>query len=377
MHILLVPSEYPTPDHKLGGIFTYEQEKFLSKKNKLGVIYIYLFSINKIFSSLLVKCMRLQKINKKKYIFYFPRLPFFKLINYQVHYLFFLFAFKKYIKINGIPDLLHVHFTEFSIVTAYKIKKKYNIPYILTEHSTDFLDGKHEKSYKKGSVIYKKIFLALKNSKKIICVSSYLKKKIKKYYNLKDEKFKIIANLSLDIGLKFKKNNDIIFVGTLEKRKNPFLLLKAFKKIYKKKINMKIVGDGPLKIDIERYIKKNNLSKHVKLFSNLERKSVLKMIGSSKVLVLPSYYETFGVVIIEAFSMGVPVVMTDSYGVRDLNNINCSIMVKNNKLNTLAQAIEKVLKNTRKYDSNKIRNFYKKNFSSKIIINRIQKLYRF
>ena len=194
---------------------------------------------------------------------------------------------------------------------------------------------------------------------------------------MKDEKFKIIANLSLDLGLEFKKNNDIIFVGTLEKRKNPFLLLKAFKKIYKKKINMKIVGDGPLRIDIESYIKKNNLSKHVKLFSNLKRKSVLKMIGSSKVLVLPSYYETFGVVIIEAFSMGVPVVMTDSYGVRDLNNINCSIMVKNNKLNSLAQAIEKILNNTRKYDSNKIRNFYKKNFSSKIIINRIQKLYRF
>ena len=98
MHILLVPSEYPTSDHKLGGIFTYEQEKFLSKENKLGVIYIYLFSINKIFSSLLFKCLRLQKESKKKFILYFPRVPFLKLINYQIHYLFFLYVFKKYIK---------------------------------------------------------------------------------------------------------------------------------------------------------------------------------------------------------------------------------------------------------------------------------------
>ena len=47
MHILILPSEYPTEDHKLGGIFTYEQEKFLAKKNKIGVVYIYLFSIKK------------------------------------------------------------------------------------------------------------------------------------------------------------------------------------------------------------------------------------------------------------------------------------------------------------------------------------------
>lgn len=376
MHILLVPSEYPTSDHKLGGIFTYEQEKFLSKENKLGVIYIYLFSINKIFSSLLFKCLRLKKESKKKFILYFPRVPFFKLINYQIHYLFFLYVFKRYIKKNGKPDLLHVHFTEFSIITAYKLKKKYNIPYILTEHSTDFLDGKHEKAYKRGSLVYKKTSLALKNSKKIICVSSFLKKRIKEYYDLKENKFIIIGNLSLDLSLKLKKINDIIFVGSLEKRKNPFLLLKAFKKIYKKKINMLIVGDGPLRNEIDVYIKNNNLSNFVKIFSNLKRKSVLKMIGSSKVLVLPSYYETFGVVIIEAFSMGVPVVMTDSYGVRDLNNVKCSIMVKNNDTKTLAQAIEKILTNTKKYDSNKIKKFYKKNFSSKIIINKIQKLYR-
>ena len=45
MHILLVPSEYPTQDHKLGGIFIEEQKNYLKKYNKIGVLYIYLFSI--------------------------------------------------------------------------------------------------------------------------------------------------------------------------------------------------------------------------------------------------------------------------------------------------------------------------------------------
>ena len=79
---------------------------------------------------------------------------------------------------------------------------------------------------------------------------------------------------------------------------------------------------------MSNYINKNNLNKYVTLFSNIGRKSVLKMIADSKLLVLPSYFETFGVVVIEAYSMGIPVIMTDSLGVRDLNNSNCSRIIK-------------------------------------------------
>ena len=104
MHILILPSEYPTEDHKLGGIFTQEQEKFLSKKNKLGVIYIYLFSIKFFFSSLIFKTLRFEKKSNRKFFFYFPRIPYFKIINYYLHYYFFLFVFKKYLRSNGKPD---------------------------------------------------------------------------------------------------------------------------------------------------------------------------------------------------------------------------------------------------------------------------------
>ena len=71
MHVLLVPSEYPTHDHKLGGIFTQEQEKYLSKNHKLGVIYIYLFSLKKIFSTLFFKIFSSEKIKKIKCFYIF------------------------------------------------------------------------------------------------------------------------------------------------------------------------------------------------------------------------------------------------------------------------------------------------------------------
>ena len=328
MHILLIPSEYPTNDHRLGGIFTKEKEKYLSKNNKLGVIYIYLFSVKKIFSSLFFKIFSLEKIKKNKFYFYFPRIPYFKLINYHIHYFFFLRVFRKYIKENGKPDLIHVHFSEFSILTAYKIKKIFNIPYVLTEHSTDFLDGKYTRKYIRNSIVYKQIYLAMSNAKKIICVSNALKDKMKSIFKLNNNKFTVIPNLSLNINYKSKKKlNDIIFVGTLETRKNPMLLLKAFEKVYNHNLNMKIIGDGSLKNQITKFIEKKNLNKFVKIYKNLSRRSVLKSIGDSKILVLPSLYETWCSHYRSIF-YGDPVIMTDSFGVRDLNNSNCSILVK-------------------------------------------------
>lgn len=374
MHILLIPSEYPTYDHKLGGIFTYEQEKYLSKKNKIGVIYIYLFSIRKFFSSIVLKLFSV-KSKKNRFFFYFPRIPFFKLINYYLHFIFFLPIFKKYVNKNGKPDLIHVHFSEFSIWSAYKIYKIYKIPYVLTEHSTDFLDGKYQKKYKKNSVVYRKIRKALSNCKKIICVSLILKKKIKEYYKIKEKKFIIIPNLSKNLkSVSKKKNNDIIFVGNLNERKNPMLLIKAYEKINDYNLKMKIIGDGHLQFKIQNYIKDKKIFRFVSILKNLDRNKVLKSIGKSRVLVLPSNYETFGVVIIEAYSMGVPVVMTDSLGVRDLNHKDCSILVKKKNAESLAKSIIKVLKNNH-FRHDKIIRHYNKNFSPSVITGKIEKLY--
>ena len=43
MHILILPSEYPTEDHKLGGIFVKEQISYLKKNHKIGVIIFIFF----------------------------------------------------------------------------------------------------------------------------------------------------------------------------------------------------------------------------------------------------------------------------------------------------------------------------------------------
>ena len=116
------------------------------------------------------------------------------------------------------------------------------------------------RKYIRNSIVYKQIYLAMSNAKKIICVSNALKDKMKSIFKLNNNKFTVIPNLSLNINYKSKKKlNDIIFVGSLETRKNPMLLLKAFEKVYNHNLNMKIIGDGSLKNQITKFIEKKTL----------------------------------------------------------------------------------------------------------------------
>ncbi len=375
MHILVIPSEYPTSDHKLGGIFVKEQLNYLKKKNKIGIIYVYLFSIKKLLY--LFHNIFLNK-NKKnnQFIFYWPRIPKIKILNYFFHNLFVQYYFKKYVKLNGYPDIIHAHFSEFAGYSSYNLNKKYKIPYIITEHSTDFIDNKIKNSYfynKSKTKLIKKIF---NNASKIISVSRALDKNIFKYFSLPNSKRIVIPNTSLNIkNLNRKKKFDFIFVGSLDKRKNPILLLHAFKELnYHKKYSLLIVGDGPLNKECNNFIKMNNLQNKVKIFKNCKRTKVLNLIDKSKVLILTSKHETFGVVLIEALSLGVPVITTNSGGISDIVKKSNGVILKTFTSSELSREMIKTV--NKKYNKRKIIQYYKKNFSPQIVTNQLQNLYR-
>ena len=81
MHILVIPSEYPTKDHPLGGIFIKEQLQILETKHTVGLIYVYLYSIKKFLNLFFFK-----KFSYKFFIHCFPRLPKIKFLNYFINY---------------------------------------------------------------------------------------------------------------------------------------------------------------------------------------------------------------------------------------------------------------------------------------------------
>ncbi len=107
-----------------------------------------------------------------------------------------------------------------------------------------------------------------------------------------------------------RKIYDIIFAGRLIKEKNVDVLIKAVSLLIKEfpEFCCCIVGDGPEKKALEKLAHELGVQKNVKFEGFQEYRALIGKIKASKVLVLPSSREGFGMVVIEAFACRVPVV---------------------------------------------------------------------
>jgi glycosyltransferase involved in cell wall biosynthesis len=103
---------------------------------------------------------------------------------------------------------------------------------------------------------------------------------------------------------------DIIFVGRLIKEKNVEILIEAVDIVRKTLpgIRAHIIGDGPEKKRIMGIVTGRWLQNNINFFGFMDYIEVIARIKSSKVLVLPSSREGFGMVVIEAYACGVPVI---------------------------------------------------------------------
>ena len=79
MNLIFLPTEYPTKDNQLGGIFVKDQVYAISKKNDVTIFYNYFFP--------------LRKINFNNFLKFFYKNFFFKKIKFYIFILFYFTIF--------------------------------------------------------------------------------------------------------------------------------------------------------------------------------------------------------------------------------------------------------------------------------------------
>jgi len=206
--------------------------------------------------------------------------------------------------------------------------EKLNIPYIVNCQGSDI-------NYKMqlSPELYIDVF---ENAAKVVFVSNAILEKAKDYgYSGNNaivspngvdlDNFKLLDKnkIKLELGL---KNKVVGFVANLLPVKRADKLPEIFYEINKQKeVDFLVVGDGPLKKEIEQRCKEKNLN--VLFTGKIPHDEIPRYMNAMDVMILPSRNEGFGAVVIEAQSCGVPVVGSDNGGIPEAVG-NGGIIVK-------------------------------------------------
>ena len=151
MRVLVIPSWYPDGEDKLMGIYHKEYAHALSKYDvDVDMLVVFRERLKKPFKFLFEKKNSVYK--EDGYNVYLTRTLDLEKVNIDMHmniyYKKLERLFKKYVKKNGMPDVLHAEVTYPAGYAVCKLGKKYNIPVLVQEHASGFMQyfsGKYEK----------------------------------------------------------------------------------------------------------------------------------------------------------------------------------------------------------------------------------------
>lgn len=141
----------------------------------------------------------------------------------------------------------------------------------------------------------------------------------------------------------------IVSVGRLSPEKGYIDLLKVFSVIANKypTWHLDIIGDGVEKERLEKFINNHELNERVTLHGFQNKDYIDKILHDSSIYVMTSYTESFGIVLLEAMSHGLPCIAFDSAeGARELINSGMNgYLIKNRSYAAMIKKIEDLMKN--------------------------------
>lgn len=261
-------------------------------------------------------------------------------------------------KLNQKIDVFHAH--DWLVATAgIGLKHVFRKPLLVTMHSTEIgrRDGIHTSTEK---MISETEAWLTYEAWKVICCSEYMVSHVKWAFGLPTDKLVMVPN-GVNVGVYDKVRNQdlksfktafalpeeklVLFVGRLVYEKGAHVLINAIPQVLSK-VNAKfvIVGSGYMRDQLLTIVRSMGLEHKVLFTGFVDEETLLKLQCCADVSVVPSLFEPFGIVALEAMAAMSPVVVSDTGGLGEIVEHDITgVKVYPNSVDSLAWGITRIL----------------------------------
>jgi glycosyltransferase involved in cell wall biosynthesis len=198
------------------------------------------------------------------------------------------------------------------------------VPLCLQEHGNGYLSS----ALRSDSMPYRWIDFAveltsIKLADYIITVSEAARRNLSSFYGREGGIHVIRNGVATQV---FEKTGDtkrdyILFVGDSSRhfvRKGIDCLMKAFSTLAKRSKRFSLVFAGTTDARVGQLSRGYGIESQVKLLGRVQRSELIKLYNEARLLVLPSVFDTYGLVVNEALSCGTPVIVSDGVGASEI-----------------------------------------------------------
>lgn len=284
--------------------------------------------------------------------------------------------FLKFKQLVGHVDVIHAHVSYPAGAIAQRLAVEFNLPYVVTEHMGPFPFP----ALIKNNRLIEPLESALQGASQVIAVSDFLAREVNKYMlrmpivipNLVDEEKFDVKGTQRNLKFTF------FTLASLVQGKGIDLLVEAIAKFDPSPdlITFRIGGEGPLLKKLQAQAEKLGVNRCITWLESLNRKAAVEEFSQCDVFVLPSRFESFGVVYAEALASGKPVIATRCGGPESIVNSLNGILVDVDDVDALCEALKDMYFNYMRYDPQAIRSDFLMRFSRPAVVEQIVSLYK-
>lgn len=286
---------------------------------------------------------------------------------------------EQYCRENGLPDVVHAHNLLYAGWFARELRAASGVPVVVTEHNSDYLtddvrwwQAPMARAAAEGASARLAVSPAL-----CAALSRCLGSDLDWEWvpNLLDSLFETDLPSPKPAGS--REALTFLNVASMVPGKNQAMLLDAFADRFRgrREAILRLGGDGPQREGLQQRTRQLGIVDQVAFLGQLTREEVKREMLACDAFVLPSDFETFGVVLAEALACGRPVVATLCGGPEDVVGPEDGILVPPGDASALGDALETMARTAREYDPATLRCRCLSRFGEKVVVEKLLWVY--